>query len=55
MQNQHTPDQNWYTIRYFPLSRSKQYYCPVYKTTPGLTGSQTCNAPPHIRTLLYTH
>jgi hypothetical protein len=51
MQNQHKTDQN----RYCPPSRYKQHYCPLYKTTPRLTGTQTSNATPHIRTLLYTH
>jgi hypothetical protein len=40
---------------YCPPFKTKQQYYPIYKTKPRLTGSQTSNATPHIRTLLYTH
>jgi hypothetical protein len=48
-------DSEHVTGMHCPLFKTKQQYCPVYKTEPGLTGSQTFNATPHIRTLLYTH
>jgi hypothetical protein len=48
-------DSEHVTGMYCPIFKTKQQYCPVYKIKSGLTGSQTFNANPTIRTLLYTH